>query len=58
MGSSQSRAIGKAGRILQFARLPEDDFRVIASEAKQSSFCAEAWIAWSQARLAMTGSVA
>jgi hypothetical protein len=50
MGSLQSRAIGTAGRILQFELHPEDNFRVIASEATQSRFCAEPWIAWSQVR--------
>jgi hypothetical protein len=55
MGSLQSGAIGMAGRILQFARGAEDSFHVIASEAKQSSFYAEAWIASSLSLLAMTG---
>jgi hypothetical protein len=41
MGSLQNRAITAAGRILQFGPRLEEYCRVIASEAKQSSFRAE-----------------
>jgi hypothetical protein len=57
MGVPRDRAIKTAGKILHFARVREDDLNVIAGQrvgakrrpmpgsAKQSSFCAEAWIA-------------
>jgi hypothetical protein len=55
MGSLQSRAIGTAGRILQFAQVREDNFHVIASEAKQSSFCTDGMDCFVALLLAMTG---